>query len=482
MANQYQYNNYESYHRRTRKKKRGSIWVWIQLLLSAAVVAVLYMIDMLPLEQLIVVGAVLLIFFLLNLGLCNATRSRSGGRVLAVIISLLLGVALGYLIKTYSVLDRIAGADTKTDEMSVLVLVDDPAQSIGDTAGYIYGTASVDQTNADKLMDEIGKELGEKPIATSFSSYAEAVNALMNGEVGAITFNEAYRQILKEMYPDFNEQTRVLYNKSIKSKVNVTKGNRKVTRETFIVYISGIDVYGDISQTSRSDVNILASVNPVTHKVQLISTPRDSYVELPDYADYDKLTHAGIYGVSESIRALEELYDVKIDYYVRVNFTGFEEIVDALGGITVDAEEGFTAWDGTWFDAGENQLDGARALSFARERKAFEDGDFQRGRNQMKVIKAIAEKAMSPAILPNYGNVLDSAADSLETSMSRSEIGELVRMQLSSGDDWDIESYVVTGYVDSRNTYSYGAAPLSVVILDESAIAEAKLLLQENEN
>ena len=160
MANQYQYNNYESYHRRTRKKKRGSIWVWIQLLLSAAVVAVLYMIDMLPLEQLIVVGAVLLIFFLLNLGLCNATRSRSGGRVLAVIISLLLGVALGYLIKTYSVLDRIAGADTKTDEMSVLVLVDDPAQSIGDTAGYIYGTASVDQTNADKLMDEIGKELG----------------------------------------------------------------------------------------------------------------------------------------------------------------------------------------------------------------------------------------------------------------------------------------------------------------------------------
>ncbi len=481
MANQYNYNNYESYHRR-RKKKRGSVWVWIQLLLSIAVVISVYMIDLFPLEYVIIGGAVLLVFFLLTLGLCNAYRSRSGGRVLAVLISLMLGVALGYLIKTYSVLDRITGADTKTDEMSVLVLYDDPAQSIGDTGYYIYGTAAVDQKNTDKLMEDISKELSGMPSATSFSSYAEAVGALMNGDVGAITFNEAYRQILKEIYPDFNEQTRVIYSKTIKTKVNVTKGSRKVTREPFIVYISGIDVYGDISQTSRSDVNILASVNPLTHKVQLISTPRDSYVELPTYGDYDKLTHAGIYGISESIRALEELYDVKVDYYVRVNFTGFEEIVDVLGGITVYAEEGFTAWDGTWFDEGENELDGARALSFARERKAFSDGDFQRGRNQMKVIKAIAEKALSPAILPNYGSVMDAAGGSMETSMSRSEIGDLVKMQMSSDNGWDIETYAVIGYVDSRMTYSYGASPLSVVIPDESSIAEAKLLLQENQN
>ena len=232
-------------------------------------------------------------------------------------------------------------------------------------------------------------------------------------------------------------------------------------------------MYGDIAQTSRSDVNILASVNPLTHRVQLISTPRDSYVELPSYGDYDKLTHAGIYGVSESIRALEELYGVEVDYYVRVNFTGFEEIVDALGGITVYSDEGFTAWDGTWFD---------EALSFARERKAFSDGDIQRGRNQMKVIKAIAEKAMSPAILSNYSAVMDAAGGSIETSMTQAEIGALAKMQLSSEESWNIESYAVTGYVDSRTTYSYGASPLSVVIPEESSIAEARLLLQENQN
>lgn len=477
-----QYNNYESYHRKARKRKRGSIWVWIQFLLSVAVFAVVYMIGMMPTEYLIIGGAVLLMLFLFTLGLCNSYRSRSGGRVIAVIISLLLGLILGYLVKTYSILDRITGADTRIDEMSVLVLADDPAQSIGDTAYYIYGTATVDQTNTDKFMESIGQELGGAPQAASFSSYTEAVGALMNGEVGAITFNEAYRQMLKEMYPDFDTQTRVLYSKSFKTRVNVARGSRKVTREPFIVYISGIDVYGDIAQTSRSDVNILASVNPLTHRVQLISTPRDSYVELPSYGDYDKLTHAGIYGVSESIRALEELYGVEVDYYVRVNFTGFEEIVDALGGITVYSEEGFTAWDGTWFDEGENNLNGAEALSFARERKAFSDGDIQRGRNQMKVIKAIAEKAMSPAILSNYSAVMDAAGGSIETSMTQAEIGALAKMQLSSSEDWNIESYAVTGYVDSRTTYSYGASPLSVVIPEESSIAEARLLLQENQN
>ena len=269
-----QYNNYESYHRKARKRKRGSIWVWIQFLLSVAVFAVVYMIGMMPTEYLIIGGAVLLMLFLFTLGLCNSYRSRSGGRVIAVIISLLLGLILGYLVKTYSILDRITGADTRIDEMSVLVLADDPAQSIGDTAYYIYGTATVDQANTDKFMESIGQELGGAPQAASFSSYTEAVGALMNGEVGAITFNEAYRQMLKEMYPDFDTQTRVLYSKSFKTRVNVARGSRKVTREPFIVYISGIDVYGDIAQTSRSDVNILASVNPLTHRVQLISTPR----------------------------------------------------------------------------------------------------------------------------------------------------------------------------------------------------------------
>ena len=301
---------------------------------------------------------------------------------------------------------------------------------------------------------------------------------MLNGQIGAIIFNEAYREMITSTYPEFTEQTRVLDTKSIKTKVNISKNSKKVTKEPFTVYITGIDTFGEISKTSRSDVNIIATVNPSTHKILLVSTPRDSYIELAPLEigtsnAYDKLTHAGIYGVTESIATLENLYNIKIDYYVRVNFTGFEQIVDALGGITVESDYAFQSVDGDWFNEGTNYLNGWQALEFARERHAFSDGDFQRGRNQMKVIQAIIKKAMSPEILTNYTQLLDSVAGCMETSMTRTEIGDLVKMQLSDGGDWDVESYTVLGYIDNRVTYSYGAAPLSVVILEDQYIQEA---------
>ena len=433
---------------------------------------------MMPMQYLVITGAVLLLLFVLSFGLCYSYRSRSGGRVLSIIISLLLGVLLGYLFKTYSVLDQITGADTKIDEMTVLVLTEDPAQSLADTAGYVYGMTSTDSKNANEMLEEVREQTGAEVATASFTSYTEEAYALLNGQIGAIIFNEAYREMIETDFPGFSESTRILSTKTIKTKVEVSKNSKKVAKEPFLVYITGIDTYGEISKTSRSDVNILAAVNPTTHKILLVSTPRDSYVELAPEGTgvnnaYDKLTHAGIYGVQESISTLQNLYGVKIDYYVRVNFSGFETIVDALGGITVDSDYAFLSNDGEWFDEGPNELDGRRALSFARERYAFEDGDFQRGRDQMKVIKAIIDKAMSPAILGNYTQLLDSVADSMETSMTTSEIGDLVQMQLSSGEQWNIENYTVLGHFEDQVCYSYGASPLSVVVLEDEYIAEA---------
>ncbi len=463
---------------RHKKRKKGSIFVWIQLVLTLAVLFVLYKINMMPMQYLVITGAVLLLLFVLSFGLCYSYRSRSGGRVLSIIISLLLGVLLGYLFKTYSVLDQITGADTKIDEMTVLVLTEDPAQSLADTAGYVYGMTSTDSKNANEMLEEVRKQTGTEVATASFTSYTEEAYALLNGQIGAIIFNEAYREMIETDFPGFSESTRILSTKTIKTKVEVSKNSKKVAKEPFLVYITGIDTYGEISKTSRSDVNILAAVNPTTHKILLVSTPRDSYVELAPEGTgvnnaYDKLTHAGIYGVQESISTLQNLYGVKIDYYVRVNFSGFETIVDALGGITVDSDYAFLSNDGEWFDEGPNELDGRRALSFARERYAFEDGDFQRGRDQMKVIKAIIDKAMSPAILGNYTQLLDSVADSMETSMTTSEIGDLVQMQLSSGEQWNIENYTVLGHFEDQVCYSYGASPLSVVVLEDEYIAEA---------
>ncbi len=463
---------------RHKKRKKGSIFVWIQLVLTLAVLFVLYKINMMPMQYLVITGAVLLLLFVLSFGLCYSYRSRSGGRVLSIIISLLLGVLLGYLFKTYSVLDQITGADTKIDEMTVLVLTEDPAQSLADTAGYVYGMTSTDSKNANEMLEEVREQTGAEVATASFTSYTEEAYALLNGQIGAIIFNEAYREMIETDFPGFSESTRILSTKTIKTKVEVSKNSKKVAKEPFLVYITGIDTYGEISKTSRSDVNILAAVNPTTHKILLVSTPRDSYVELAPEGTgvnnaYDKLTHAGIYGVQESISTLQNLYGVKIDYYVRVNFSGFETIVDALGGITVDSDYAFLSNDGEWFDEGPNELDGRRALSFARERYAFEDGDFQRGRDQMKVIKAIIDKAMSPAILGNYTQLLDSVADSMETSMTTSEIGDLVQMQLSSGEQWNIENYTVLGHFEDQVCYSYGASPLSVVVLEDEYIAEA---------
>lgn len=271
---------------------------------------------------------------------------------------------------------------------------------------------------------------------------------------------------------------------------NVTSGiltgaaANKITKEPFVVYLSGVDTRGELTEKARSDVNILAVVNPKTKQVALINTPRDYYVDLAGTDSKDKLTHAGLYGVENSMETLGNLYGIEVDHYIRINFAGFMTIVDALGGVDVYSDQAFTSvgspgyYDPTTFVEGWNHLDGQAALAFARERKAFATGDVQRGINQMKVIDAMLNKIKSPTLLMSFSRLMEAASDCFVTSFSQDQISALVRMQLSNFAEWSIESYTATG-TSAKSTQCYSAKGQSLYVMkpDTNSVNEAKALI-----
>ena len=271
---------------------------------------------------------------------------------------------------------------------------------------------------------------------------------------------------------------------------NVTSGlisgaeANKITKEPFVLYLSGVDNRGELTEKARSDVNILAVVNPTTKRVALINTPRDYYVDLAGTDSKDKLTHAGLYGVETSMATLGNLYGIQVDHYIRIDFSGFISIIDAVGGVDVYSDQAFTSvgspgyYDPTTFAEGWNHLDGKSALAFARERHAFASGDIQRGINQMKVIDAMADKLKSPTVLMSFSKLMDAVSDCFVTSLSQEQISALVRMQLGDLANWDIESCSVTGSSGkSSQCYSAKGQSLYVMKPDESSVSKAKELI-----
>ena len=271
---------------------------------------------------------------------------------------------------------------------------------------------------------------------------------------------------------------------------NVTSGlisgaeANKITKEPFVLYLSGVDNRGELTEKARSDVNILAVVNPTTKRVALINTPRDYYVDLAGTDSKDKLTHAGLYGVETSMATLGNLYGIQVDHYIRIDFSGFISIIDAVGGVDVYSDQAFTSvgspgyYDPTTFAEGWNHLDGKSALAFARERHAFASGDIQRGINQMKVIDAMANKLKSPTVLMSFSKLMDAVSNCFVTSLSQEQISALVRMQLGDLANWDIESCSVTGSSGkSSQCYSAKGQSLYVMKPDESSVSKAKELI-----
>ena len=313
-----------------------------------------------------------------------------------------------------------------------------------------------------ETVDVINEELGSEIATTEYQTVEAQAAALHNGDVQAIIYNEAYTGILEEAFENFSENVKIIYTHEIKSKVENKAAEIKVEDESFAVSISGLDVYGAIETNSRSDVNIIAVVNPTTHQILLVTTPRDYYVEIPGISGgaKDKLTHAGIYGVDASMATLGALYDTEIDFYARVNFTSLITMIDALGGVDVNSEQAFTtSYDsGLVMDVaqGLNHFNGQQALAFLQERQNVDGGDFQRGKNQQAVITAMIKKAISPAILMGANGILESVSGNVDTNMSHEQIQEFIKSQLASPAAWNIKSMAAEGTGDQQYCYSSG--------------------------
>lgn len=411
-------------------------------------------------------------------------------RITSCVLALLIvcGCALVSKVASdaYALIDNVtdAGKLPSTRNTYVLVRNDDPAQSLADTKGYAYGAVeNYDVEHTRKMITAVENETAETLNIQYFDLASLMATALYGEEVDAIIMNGASIAFLTEEagYEDFLSRVRILHTLSFETvvKPEETTPAEDVVTSPFVVYISGSDTRNDFLDVSLSDVNILAVVNPQTKQVLLLNTPRDYYVPNPagDGA-LDKLTHCGRYGIDCSVQALQDLYGVEIDYYGQINFKGFEGLVDAIGGITFYSDTGFQARD-TYIKAGENQLTGAQALDVARERYHVAGGDNGRGKNQMKMIKAVIEKVTSStALISNYADVLSSLEGMVVTSFRTEEISALVKMQLSDMAKWNIQSFAVTGSNGSEITYSYRGQELYVMWPDEDMVDYASTLVQ----
>jgi len=290
---------------------------------------------------------------------------------------------------------------------------------------------------------------------------------------------DSMKNILEEESSDKMNLMREIYEFTIKIKVDTTLKEVNVTDESFAIYVSGIDTYGQISSVSRSDVNIVMVVNPTTKQILLISIPRDYYVQLHGTTGAkDKLTHAGIYGIDMSIKTIEDLLETDINYYIKVNFTSVIDIVDSLGGLDVYSDYSFISYSGFNFKAGYNSVNGEQALDFVRTRKAFVDGDRQRGKNQQALIDAIIKKATDKSIITKYNSLLSAIDGKYQTNLSTKKITSLIKMQLEDMTSWNVSSYSLTG-IDSNNyTYTYNQL-LYVMEPDKQSVKEAIALVDQ---
>lgn len=463
----------EHHHKRKRNKNMaGKLITILQLILSAGFLILVWNSGMVPGLYLALLGGGLLLLFAITFCLQYVrNKVKFVGMVLSILISIGLAAGIVYFLRIQKTMADVGGATYKTDNMIVVVKNTDPAESILDAANYRFGyQTSVDQENNDKMLDDVQTVAGRELKLSEYDTVTDLANGLLSGQIEAAIYNEAFDGIIEESIEDYKDQVKILYQYGIETEIQQEDTN---VEAPFNVYISGIDVSGPITTNSRSDVNIIMTVNPNTKKILLTTTPRDYYVTIPNISgeQRDKLTHAGIYGVDASMATLEQLYGIDISYYARVNFTSLITIVDALGGVDVNSEYAFSA-GGYDFVQGTNHLDGKAALAFSRERYSFESGDNQRGKNQEAVLTAILQKAMSPAILTSANQILSQVSDSVETNMTQDEMAKFINMQLSDGAGWTIVSTAATGTGDNQACFSSGSQLLYVMWPDEAIVGD----------
>ena len=461
-----------------KKKNSGNVrkaYSYIFLFVIGLFIFYLFRLNVLPSWINITITVILSLVTLILLFFINNRRVKDNIRFKSLIASIILLILFGiidyHIFNTLNFIGHISNSENMIN----------------------YPLITINDSNISKLKDIGGKKIGYyegnskvlKRIKSSelieYEDLSKLYTDLFDQKIDAILIEQSMKDLADENNSNYSKRTKVIYVYKEKEKSATSAKIVDVTSKPFIIYLSGIDTEGEVSSVSRSDVNIVITINPITHKILLVSIPRDYYVKLHSKNGYkDKLTHAGIYGVDESIKTIEDILDIDINYYVRVNFTSVRDIVDTLGGITVTSDYDFTSTvDGRKFTKGINNLDGQGALDFARERYSFKDGDRQRGRNQEEVIRALLDKVTNPKILFKYNQLLSKLSSKVDTNISDNELFALAKLQLNQGIKWELESCNLDGSNSMEYTYSYPQQKLYVMIPGKDSIETAKDKISE---
>ncbi|MGX8851857.1 LCP family glycopolymer transferase [Amedibacillus sp. YH-ame10] len=439
-----------------RKKKQRSRYYsigfsFLYLLLSILLIVQILIFDILPIKYLIPLIIILLLiasglmYIQLKRRMARATMLL--GRVIILILSVILCFVNFYIFKTNNGLNRIAN-NKNMITISVVVNKDSKASDLKDLAKSDFGRSqSGTQQYIVKALADVQYETGKDIVPKSEKSIQTLVQNLYDGKIDAIILEENMRSLFTDAVSDFTDNTKVVWTKSYEKEEEENEKSVAVTEEPFNVYISGIDTYGTVDTSGRSDVNMIVTVNPKTNQVLMTNIPRDYYIPQSCQAnESDKLTHTGIFGVDCTVSSVENYFDVPINYYLKVNYSGVTNILTAIGDIEVDNPIEFTGGEGNYhFAVGKLKLNAQQALSYARERQSFLSSDAIRIQNQSRVLAGVINKVTSPSIIVRYAGLIDALSDSFQTNMGRNEINALVKMQISDMPSWTISTIAVTG-------------------------------------
>lgn len=472
--------------RTNRKQKRTSNRSWgmvnVGLTILYAILALVLLFTMFNYNFLsfrflnIIITIGLLVVLAISIFLQKTKKSALVTTVVLVIFSLVSLVGIFGFKQMIDITNRMNQTAAFSEvEMSIVVPKESDIKDVSQLTS-VQAPTKVDKNNIETLMSALKKDKKVDVKVEDVASYQEAYDNLKSGKSKAMVLSGSYASLLESVDSNYASNLKTIYTYKIKKKNS--NSAKQVDSKVFNIYISGIDTYGSISTVSRSDVNIIMTVNMNTHKILLTTTPRDAYVKIPGGGadQYDKLTHAGIYGVETSEQTLENLYGIKIDYYARINFTSFLKLIDQLGGVTVHNDQAFTSLHGKFdFPVGDIQMNSEQALGFVRERYSLDGGDNDRGKNQEKVISAIVNKLASLKSVSNFTSIVNNLQDSVQTNMSLDTINALANTQLDSGSKFTVTSQAVTGTGSTGQLTSYAMpnSSLYMMKLDDSSVASA---------
>ena len=472
--------------RTNRKQKRTSNRSWgmvnVGLTILYAILALVLLFTMFNYNFLsfrflnIIITIGLLVVLAISIFLQKTKKSPLVTTVVLVIFSLVSLVGIFGFKQMIDITNRMNQTAAFSEvEMSIVVPKESDIKDVSQLTS-VQAPTKVDKNNIEILMSALKKDKKVDVKVDDVASYQEAYDNLKSGKSKAMVLSGSYASLLESVDSNYASNLKTIYTYKIKKKNS--NSAKQVDSKVFNIYISGIDTYGSISTVSRSDVNIIMTVNMNTHKILLTTTPRDAYVKIPGGGadQYDKLTHAGIYGVETSEQTLENLYGIKIDYYARINFTSFLKLIDQLGGVTVHNDQAFTSLHGKFdFPVGDIQMNSEQALGFVRERYSLDGGDNDRGKNQEKVISAIVNKLASLKSVSNFTSIVNNLQDSVQTNISLDTINALANTQLDSGSKFTVTSQAVTGTGSTGQLTSYAMpnSSLYMMKLDDSSVASA---------